>query len=262
MTADEGTVHYERRGKLALIRLDRPGSSNAIDPPTLRALGEAYHRADNDDSVVTVVLHASGPDFSVGLDPQSFLPVLKDRTFSTDGPGIVNPFGTTTRLSKPLVVAVQGQVGAMAHELMLAADIRIAAAGTLFGQGEAGRGTTPAGGGGIRMPLEVGWANAMRWILTGEHWTAEEALRLGLVQEVVAPGEQLPKAIEIAERIASHPPLALRETLRLGRRAWEGHAQHVYADLLPTLHRLLATEDFAERLSALHEGREPVYAGR
>ncbi|WP_165975216.1 enoyl-CoA hydratase-related protein [Actinomadura rubrisoli] len=256
------TVHYERRGKLALIQLDRPDTSNAIDPPTLQALGAAYHRADKHDAIVAVVLHAAGPDFSVGLDPKSFLPTLQNRTFSTDGPGQINPFGTTTRLSKPLVIAVQGNVGAMAHELMLAADIRIAASDARFSQSEPSRGTTPAAGGGIRMPLEVGWANAMRWILTGETWDAEEALRLGLVQEVVAPGNQLPRAIALADKIAANPPLALRETLKLGRRAWEGHAHQVYADLLPALYQLLATEDFAERLTALREGRTPVYTGR
>ncbi|MFI0366780.1 crotonase/enoyl-CoA hydratase family protein [Actinomadura sp. 1N219] len=255
------TVHYERRDRLALIRLDRPGTSNAIDPPTLQALGAAYHRADNDDAVA-VVLYGEGPDFSVGLDPKSFLPTLQARTYSADGPGQINPFGTTTRLSKPLVVAVQGTVGAMAHELMLAADVRIAADGTRFSQGEVSRGTTPAGGGAVRMAAEAGWGNAMRWLLTGESWGADEAVRLGLVQEVVPPGEQLPRAIEIAERIAANPPLAVRATLELGRRAREAHAHQVFADLIPTLYRLLDTADFAERLTALKEGRDPVYTGR
>ncbi|PZG54018.1 hypothetical protein C1I98_05165 [Spongiactinospora gelatinilytica] len=173
---EQETVRYERRDRLALIRLDRPDAANAIDPPTLQALGEFYHRADNDDAVVVVVLHAAGPDFSAGLDPVSFLPTLQARTYSPDGPGRINPFGTTTRLSKPLVAAVQGRVGAMAHELMLAADIRVAASDTSFSQGEMSRGTTPAEGGGLRMPLEVGWGNAMRWILTGEPWDAAEAL--------------------------------------------------------------------------------------
>lgn len=205
MNENSKTVYYERRGRLALIRLDRPGTSNAIDPPTLQALGAAYHRADNDGEVVAVVLHAEGPDFSAGLDPKSFLPTLQARTYSADGPGRINPFGTTTRLSKPLVVAVQGTVGAMAHELMLAADVRVAAEGTRFGQGEAGRGTTPAGGGAVRMAAEAGWGNAMRWLLTGEEWGTDEAVRLGLVQEVVPSGEQLPRAIEIAEKIAANP---------------------------------------------------------
>lgn len=256
------TVRYERRGSVALIELHRPKSANALDPASFDALAVAYHNAEHDPEVRAVVLSGAGTDFSVGLDPAAFLPVLKAKEYSADGPGRLNPFGTTTRLSKPLIVAVHGRVGAMAHELMLAADVRIAADDTTFNQGEPSRGTTPSGGAGVRLPLEVGWANAMRWILTGESWDAAEALRLGTVQEVVPVGSELPRAVELAEHISTHPPLAVRETLRLGRRAFEGHAHAVYADLLPALYALLATDDFAERLRAMHDERAPVYTGR
>ncbi|WP_167735930.1 enoyl-CoA hydratase-related protein [Nocardioides sp. 503] len=256
------TVTYEERGAVALVQLDRPGRANAIDPPTFAALAAAYHRAEHDGDTRAVVLAGTGADFSVGLDPQAFLPELVARRYSTDGPGLVNPFGTTTRLSKPLVVAVQGRVGAMAHELLLAADIRVAAEDSVFGQGEVSRGTTPAGCATVRMPLEVGWGNAMRWLLTGEDWDAAEALRLGLVQEVVPVGSQLDRALALATTIAAHPPLAVRETLRLGRRAVEGPAHDVFAALLPALYDLMGTADFAERLTAMREEREPVYVGR
>jgi enoyl-CoA hydratase len=255
------TVRYELSGAIARVTIDRAEAGNAIDPDAFDALAAAYHAAEHDREVRVVVLSGDGPDFSAGLDPKAFLPVLLEYRYSTDGPGRINPFGTTTRLSKPLIVALHGTVGAMAHELMLAADIRIAADDTVFSQAEVSRGTTPAGGGGIRMPLEVGWANAMRWILTGESWDAAEALRLGLVQEVVPVGQHLARALELAEKIAAHPPLATRETLRLGRRAWEGHAHDVFADLLPALYQLMASRDFQERLAAMREGREPVFTG-
>lgn len=255
------TIHYEVRGAVALIEIRRTDASNAIDPDTFDQLATAYHSAEFDPIVRAVVLAGAGADFSVGLEPQAFLPVLTEHRYSPDGAGRINPFGTSTRLSKPLVIAVQGTVGAMAHELMLAADIRIAADDSMFNQGEVSRGTTPSGGGGIRMPLEVGWANAMRWLLTGESWGAAEALRLGLVQEVVPVGKQLDRALELATKIAAHPPLATRETLRIGRRSWEGHAHDSFSDLLPTLYRLLASDDFAERLQAMREGRDPSYTG-
>jgi enoyl-CoA hydratase len=255
------TVRYERSGAVALISFDRADAGNAIDPDTFDALGAAYHSAEYDREVRVVVLTGAGSDFSAGLDPKAFLPILLEHRYSTDGPGRVNPFGTTSRLSKPLIVALHGTVGAMAHELMLAADIRIAAEDTVFSQAEVSRGTTPAGGGGIRMPLEVGWANAMRWILTGESWDAAEALRLGLVQEVVPVGNDVTRALELAEKIAAHPPLAARETLRIGRRAWEGHAHDGFADLLPALYQLMGSRDFQERLTAMREGRDPVFTG-
>jgi enoyl-CoA hydratase len=256
------TVHYQRRGAVAKVELRRPDQANAIDPPTFDALAAAYHRADHDEKIRVVVLCAAGPDFSIGLDPQAFLPELQARGFSFDGGSHINPFGTTTRLSKPLVVALQGTVGSMANELLLAADIRVAAEDTVFSQGEVSRGTSPAGGGSIRLPLEIGWGNAMRWILTGESWDAAEALRVGLVQEVAPTGSQLTRALELAETIAAHPPLAVRRTLGAGRRAVEGHAHYLFADLLPTLYDLMDSEDFAERMAAMREGRKPTYVGR
>ena len=256
------TVRYQRRGAVAKVELRRPEQSNAIDPPTLDALAAAYHRAEHDEKVRVVVLHAAGPHFSVGLDPQAFLPQLQEHAFSFDGPSRINPFGTTTRLSKPLVVALQGTVGSMANELLLAADIRVAAEDSVFSQGEVSRGTSPAGGAAIRLPLEIGWGNAMRWMLTGESWGAAEALRVGLVQEVVPTGSQLTRAVELAETIAVHPPLAVRRTLGASRRAVEGHAHYLFAELLPTLHDLLDSDDFAERMAALREGRQPTYVGR
>lgn len=254
-------IGYARSGAVAVVTLNRPEQANAIDPDAFEALGAAYHRAEHDPEVRVVVLSGEGAAFSAGLEPAAFLPVLQERRYSTDGPGRINPFGTTTRLSKPLVVAVQGTVGAMAHELMLAADIRIAADDAVFNQGEVSRGTTPAGGGGLRMPLEVGWGNAMRWLLTGENWDAAEALRLGLVQEVVPTGTQIARALELAEKIAQHPPRAARETLRLGRRAVEGASHAVFADLIPALYELMGSHDFQERLAAMREGRTPVYTG-
>lgn len=258
----EATVDYQRRGAIATVELRREAAANAIDPPTLDRLGAAYHRAEYDDTIRVVVLHAAGPHFSIGLDPQAFLPKLRGRAFSLDAPKRINPFGTSTRLSKPLLVAVQGTVGAMANELLMAADLRVAAEDSRFSQGEPSRGTTPAGGASIRLPLEIGWGNAMRWILTGDTWDAAEALRMGLVQEVIPVGQQLARVMELAEQIAAMPPLGVRETLRIGRRAMEGHAHHLFGDLLPALYMLMETEDFAERLTAMREGRRATYRGR
>ena len=110
-------------------------------------------------------------------------------------------------VTKPLVCAVQGICFTIGIELMLATDVRVAARDARFGQIEIKRGIYPVGGATIRMPREIGWANAMRWLLTGDEIPAEEAYRIGLVQELVEPGRQLPRALEIAERIAAQAPL-------------------------------------------------------
>src|SRR6187200_2328412 len=101
----------------------------------------------------------------------------------------------------------------LAIELMLAADIRIAASDARFSQMEINRGIYPFGGATTRLPRDAGWGNAMRWLLTGDEFDAAEALRIGLVQEVVEPGQQRDRAIELAERIATRSaPLAVRTT--------------------------------------------------
>ena len=254
-------VHFESADGIAEIRLERPDESNAINPEVFFDLGRAYYKAEHDKATRAVVLYGEGDDFSIGIDPGAFLFILLERRFSFDGEGRINPFGTTTRLSKPLIAAVHGEVGAMANELILAADIRIAADNTTFSQGEPSRGSTPAGGASMRLPLEVGWGNAMRWILTGESWGADEAHRMGLIQEVVPHGEQHGRALELARTIAKHPPLGVKETLRIGRQAWEAQAYATYPTVLPAVNALIGSNDFKERIMANREGREPNYTG-
>ena len=164
-------------------------------------------------------------------------------------------------LGKPMVCAVQGICFTIGIELMLGTDIRVAARGTRFGQIEIKRGIYPVGGATIRWPREAGWANAMRWLLTGDELTAEEAHRTGLVQELVEPGEQLPRAVEIAERIAAQAPLGVRATLASARLALADEAQAA-ARLLPDLAPIMASEDAREGVMSFLERRQARFTGR
>jgi enoyl-CoA hydratase/carnithine racemase len=101
----------------------------------------------------------------------------------------------------------------------------------------------------------------MRWILTGESWSAQEAHRMGLIQEVVPQGEQHGRALELAQTIAKHPPLGITETLRIGRQALEAQARATYPTLLPAVNALIGSNDFKERIMANREDREPNYTG-
>src|SRR5690606_35435899 len=103
--------------------------------------------------------------------------------------------------------------------LALVCDIRIAAKSARFVQIEIKRGIYPVGGATLRFPREVGWGNAMRWLLTGDEFDAQEALRIGLVQEVVEHGEQLPRALALADVIAAQAPLGVYATLASSRAA-------------------------------------------
>jgi enoyl-CoA hydratase/carnithine racemase len=144
---------------------------------------------------------------------------------------------------------------------MLACDIRVAARDTRFGQIEIKRGIYPVGGATIRMPRELGWGNAMRWLLTGDELGAEEALRIGLVQELVEPGQQLGRALELAERIAAQAPLGVRATLASARLAIADEAAAA-AQLLPDLKPIMASDDAREGVQSFVERRAARFTGR
>ncbi len=128
--------------------------------------------------------------------------------------GMLDPFARAQQLSKPLVAVVHGDTWNMGHELHLVADLRVASADVRFGQDENTHGRFPGGGSTIRFPREAGWGNAMRYMLTGDHWGAEEALRMGIIQEIAPnPTAALETGISLAQKIAACGPLGIKTTL-------------------------------------------------
>jgi enoyl-CoA hydratase/carnithine racemase len=253
-------VQRPERGILT-IGIDR-GPEATIDVPTFLALGRAYHELDHDDEVRVGVLYGRGPSFCRGIEPQSWATELAKGPLQP-GPEFVNPIGTVGPARvKPLVVAVHGDTSFVGHELFLAADVRVAARDTTFSQGEVTRAVFPAGGATIRFVREVGWGTAMRYMLTGDRWNAEEAYRLGLVQELTPSGQELDRAIDIARKIAAAAPLAVRATLASAHRAQAEGEKAAYEALPREFGALFRTADFQERLKATREGRAPAYTGR
>jgi enoyl-CoA hydratase/carnithine racemase len=257
-----GTVSLERRGHVLLVGLDRPAKRNAFDLPMWEALSRAYAELDRDPELRVGVLFAHGEHFTAGLD----LPQWGTRFGSGAWeavPGGLDPVGLAgPRLSKPIVAAVHGTCLTIGIELLLAADIRIAAATAKFGQIEIKRGIYPVCGATLRFPREVGWGNAMRWLLTGDDFDAAEALRIGVVQEVVAPGAQLDRAIAIAETIAAQAPLGVAATLASSRAAIPSAEHAAAARLLTDLLPLMRSADVQEGLRAFLERRPGKFTGR
>lgn len=162
-----------------------------------------------------------------------------------------------------MIVVAHGETWNMANELMLAADIRIAAENTDFGQDENTHGRFPGGGATIRFVREAGWGNAMRYMLTGDHWTAQEALRMGEIQMVAPTQEQaLEAAVNIAMRIAACGPLGIKATLASAHLALDESEPVALAKTSEQYAALYRTEDFIEGRRAEAEGRPPVYTGK
>ncbi len=184
-------------------------------------------------------------------------PLLRQGRFPDLPEGAIDPLGLdeSNRLCKPVVIAVQGICLTIGIELLLATDIRIAAANTRFGQIEVKRGIFPAGGATVRLMQEVGWANAMRYLLTGDEFAAPAAFRLGLVQEVVEPGKQLARAVEIAETVAAQSPLGVQATLASARVARTQGEVVALRRLLADLSSIMSSEDATEGLQSFRERR-------
>ena len=249
-------------GGVLLIGIDRD-QQNFVDPATFVALGKAFYRLDHDDGLRVAVLYGRGPNFTPGIDVPAWAATLSAGPFNPNTTDFVNPLGTVPPLrSKPVVAAVHGATKFFGHELFLACDLRVAATDTVFSQGEVTRALFPAGGGTIRFVREAGWGNAMRYMLSGDEWGAEESYRLGLTQAITPPGQELDRAIDFAKKIASAAPLGVLATLASAHRALAEGETAAFAGLLPEFARLFRTEDFQERLRAGRENRLPIYRGR
>jgi enoyl-CoA hydratase/carnithine racemase len=259
---DRPRVKLSTEGRVCLVGLDRAEKKNAFDLQMLRELAEALTAYEDDDALWCAVLHAEGDSFTAGLDLAEVGPHV-----SAGNPlfpeGSVDPLGLFGRVrEKPLVMAVQGHCLTIGIELLLAADIGVAADDTRFGQIEINRGIFPFGGATIRLPARAGWGNAMRWLLTGDRFDAAEAHRIGLVQEIVPAGEQKERALAIARTVASRAPLGVRATLASSRIAEREGPGAAAAALVSQAQGLMGSDDAREGLMSFIERREARFSGK
>ena len=161
-----------------------------------------------------------------------------------------------------MVVALKGISFTVAIELMLAADVAIAADDCRFSQMEVKRGIMPGLGGSFRIVERAGWGNAMRYLLTGDEFNAEEAYRMGLVQEVVPVGKEFDRALEIAERIAAQAPLAVQATMANAKTSLGFGWVHAVTKIQSTQRFLYNTEDAKEGVQSFKEKRDAKFVGR
>jgi enoyl-CoA hydratase len=204
-------VTYERVGAAAVLTIDRQERRNAVDGPTAELLADGYRRFEGDDDARVLVLTGAGDvAFCAGAD----LKAIDTMAPRLDDPG--GPLGFTRYTpSKPTIAAISGWCLAGGLELALWCDLRIAAAGSMLGFPERRWGVPLIDGGTQRLPRIVGLGRGLDMILTGRIVPAVEALEMGLLTEIVSPGEHVTRALELAEGLASFP----QETMLADRSA-------------------------------------------
>src|SRR5262245_26406742 len=256
------TVIVEQRDHVLHMGLNRPAKRNAFNVEMLEDLGRAYERLERDDDLLAGVLYAEGDNFTAGLDLAEVGPRLMNGSLEWPDDAR-NPWRNDGRpWTKPIVAASQGWCMTLGIELLLAADIRIASADSRFAQLEVQRGIYPFGGATTRLPREAGWGNAMRWLLTGDEFDAAEALRIGLVQEVVEPGAQRDRAAALAERIATRSaPLGVRATLAAAQAANREGERAAEDRFVGDVAALFKTKDGAEGIQSFIERRQARFVG-
>lgn len=261
----EGTIRCEVRGQLLLIGIDRPAKLNGFTPRMMRELGAAYTRLDDEPDLRVGVLHAFGPHFTAGLDLPTLAPLMQ-RGEKAIPAGLVEPTDLGTpgyrRRSKPLVAAVKGITYTLGIELMLAADIVVAADDCRFSQLEVKRGIMATGGATLRMAERAGLGNAMLHLLCGDEFGAAEALRLNFVQKLVPAGQELEEALRIAQLISEQAPLAVVATRHSVLKCVEQGPLAAMGEFIEVQQRLSNTADAAEGVASFKERRAARFTGR
>lgn len=252
-------VRYEPDGHIVTITIDRPEALNALDLDTWRAFGEATQRFEDDpEAWAGIVTGAGDRAFCAGADIKTTIRRLMDdpRNNPYDEPATIM---RGQQLTKPLIAAVNGVALGGGLEVALACDLRIASDRARFGAPEVNLGLIPGWGGTQRLPRQVPYAIAAKLVLTGEMISADEALRAGLVNAVVAPEQLMEEARKLAQVVASRGPLAVRAAKRAMVEGYplpldEGLAleHHLFDDLA-------YTSDVQEGIAAFEQKRTPEF---
>lgn len=257
----DGRITSQADGRILRIGIDRPAKLNGFTPKMQAELAAAYTELEHNDDYWCGLLFAHGDHFTAGLDLARMAPLLEagEREWSADQ---VDPLDRyPPRRTKPMVAAVKGITFTIGIELMLAADVVVAADDCRFSQLEVKRGIMAAGGATIRMVERAGWGNAMLYLLTGDEFDAETALRLNFVQAVVPAGQELARAAEIAGRIVEQAPLAVRATLLNARRALDEGPAAAIAEFDAVNRRLFESNDTKEGVASFVERRKANFTG-
>lgn len=254
-------VLYEKKGAIAYVTVNRPKVLNALNTPTWSDLKKAFEDARDDAAIRGVILTGAGDKaFIAGADISELAQVsaFEAEQSSRFGQGVLD---LIENLGKPVVAAVNGFALGGGCETAMACTIRVTVETARFGQPEVALGLVPGGGGTQRLPRLVGKGRALQLILSGEMITAQEAYRIGLVNEIVPAAELIARAEAILHKIAANAPIAIRFALDAANKGMETSQGEGLLLEAAYFGLCAATEDKKEGTTAFLEKRAPQFRG-
>jgi len=254
-------IRYDKKNQVAFITIARPKVLNALNAPTLQELTRAFQAVRDDEDVRVAILTGEGEKaFVAGADINEFtaLGAVGANALSARGHAL---FSLVENCGKPVIAAVNGFALGGGDELALSCTFRIASENARFGQPEIKLGIIPGYGGTQRLPRLIGKGRALQLILTGDMIKADEALRIGLVNEVVAAAELLPRAEALANKIIANAPLAARYAIQAVNQGMDMTLAEGLVHEAALFGLCFATADKNEGTGAFLEKRAPKFKG-
>lgn len=265
-------ILFEKRAGIAHVTLNRPEKRNALSPEMIVRLVDIWDEVAADDAIRVVVLTGTGTQaFSAGGDLGSTIPLMMrtrppvgdwEERFSADRKQLSRAILRNASFFKPIVAAINGTALAGGAEMILSTDIRIMSSEATIGLTEVKLGLIAGGGSLARLARQVSWVDAMEVALLGEPISAEHALRIGLVNRVVDPGDVLATAIDMAQRLSTGAPIALAKSKEAMVRSNGLPLDEAFAIETECVKENAATDDAKEGPRAFMEKRPPVFTGR
>jgi len=265
-------VLYEKHDGLAVVTMNRPDVRNAINPEMLCRLADAWQDINDDAEVRVVILTGAGDKaFCAGADLDRLVRMMQglrppetefDERIKNDYTIIYKGLLRNFQVNKPIIAAVRGFCVAGGTEILSCTDIRIAGDDARFGLAEVKWSLFPMGGSTVRLPRQISYCNAMEILLTGEQFSAERALQMGLINKVVAPDQVMPEAMRYAHILRANGPLAVQAVKRsvlagIGLPPEQALEKEMEIGIPVSM-----SEDCKEGTRAFKEKRKPVFKGR